>query len=199
MKQSKTTRIYKRAGVKYALAHQIKKIKPKIRRNHNYQSLMMFVSLIKAGYNPTFYFMLKKYHILLESKASVEFITQNYDIIKAWLKSQSFHEAYANHPYPPLLDPKTLDYTRISPQVAWDLNLPLPPYYKFLLFGSHATGNRGFQTFLWYCKGLDYTLIKYSNQWDSWAKQAYLCYFLEIMRNYAYISAPPPRNTLGIY
>jgi|GEM_PF-1301515 len=48
-------------------------------------------------------------------------------------------------PYP------NLSYESIPPELAWDLNLPLPPYYGFVYWGSHGCGNTGLQTFLRYC------------------------------------------------
>ena len=52
--------------------------------------------------------------------------------IKSWVESSEFKEKYANHPYPPLLNPQILDYESISADLAWELNLPLPPNYKFI-------------------------------------------------------------------
>ena len=93
--------------------------------------------------------------------------------------------------YPPLLNPKKVDYTKIPAHIAWDLNIPLPPYYKFLYFGSHAVGNRGLESFLRRCGGLNYCVQSPSLKCESWAKESYFCYFKQIIENYCVF--PPPR------
>ncbi|MCX2717423.1 DUF2972 domain-containing protein [Helicobacter sp. MIT 21-1697] len=192
MKQSKTTKIYKRMGLKYAFAYQVKKKTSKIKRSKFYLTTRMFILIIKSGYAPLFYFYLRKYHILIENEASLDLITKEYNNIKLWLDSDTFKEKYANHPYPPLLNPQELDYTKITAKVAWDLNLPLPPYYLFVFFGSHASGNRGLESFLRRCGGLNYCVQSSPCNGKSWAKESYFCFFKQIMRNYDYISPPPP-------
>lgn len=52
--------------------------------------------------------------------------------IKAWVESDEFKEKYTNHPYPPLLNPQNIDYEYIPADLAWELNLPLPPFYDLL-------------------------------------------------------------------
>ena len=52
--------------------------------------------------------------------------------IKDWTKLSEFKDKYANHPYPPLLNPQNIDYESIPADLAWELNLPLPPKYKFV-------------------------------------------------------------------
>lgn len=61
--------------------------------------------------------------------------------IKSWVKSDEFKEKYANHPYPPLLNPQTLDYESISAELAWELNLPLPKGYKFICVMASFNGH----------------------------------------------------------
>lgn len=62
---------------------------------------------------------------------------------KEWVNSKEFKEKYIDtkHPYPPLLNPNSVDYDKISAKLAWELNLPLPPNYDFIFFsnGSSAT------------------------------------------------------------
>ncbi|MCI6177429.1 MAG: hypothetical protein MR658_01135, partial [Campylobacter sp.] len=41
-------------------------------------------------------------------------------------------------PYPPLLDPASINYETSDIKLCWCLNLPLPPFYDFMIFGSHA-------------------------------------------------------------
>ena len=69
-----------------------------------------------------------------------------------WLNSKEFKEKYIDtkHPYPPLLNPDTLNdensplnYNNIPAEMAWELNLPLPKGYKFSCvmtpFGAHSS------------------------------------------------------------
>ena len=51
----------------------------------------------------------------------------------------------------------------------------MPPYYKFIYFGSHATGNRGLNNLILNCGGMDYVLA------DS--KKIYINYYEQIMSN----------------
>ena len=55
---------------------------------------------------------------------------------KVWLKSPEFKAKYidTNHPYPPLLNPQNIDYDSIPAELAWDMNLPLPPHYDLIYF-----------------------------------------------------------------
>ena len=54
--------------------------------------------------------------------------------VKAWVESSAFKTQYidANHPYPPLLNPATIDYESIPADLAWEWNLPLPPRYDII-------------------------------------------------------------------
>lgn len=63
--------------------------------------------------------------------------------MKTWLNSKEFKEKYLdiNYPYPPLLNPDSIDYESISAELAWELNLPLPPKYKFRLIMASYTGH----------------------------------------------------------
>ena len=58
----------------------------------------------------------------------------------AWVESSEFKEKYinTNHPYPPLLNPDSIDYESISAELAWDINLPLPPKYKMFYLFAHT-------------------------------------------------------------
>ena len=71
---------------------------------------------------------------------------------QAWVNSKEFNDKYikTNHPFPPLLNPKTLEdknspfhYSKIPADLAWDLNFPLPKTYKFLCvmasFNAHTS------------------------------------------------------------
>ncbi|EOH9832616.1 capsular biosynthesis protein, partial [Campylobacter jejuni] len=85
---------------------------------------------------------------------------QNFNLIEEWLLSNDFNEKYKkeNHPYPSLLDPKKLNdenekinYKNIPAELAWEMNLPLPDGYKFVLIGGHGTGEKAFQEMLSRC------------------------------------------------
>ena len=49
-----------------------------------------------------------------------------------------FFEQYSALPYPPLLDPDMINYENSDIKMCWILNIPLPPFYDFIIFGSHA-------------------------------------------------------------
>ena len=78
-------------------------------------------------------------------------LINNKEAVVAWVKSKEFKDKYANHPYPPLLNPQSLNYQQISPELAWELNLPLPPYFDFLYLTSHGSGSTGMANFLKKC------------------------------------------------
>lgn len=62
----------------------------------------------------------------------------------SWICSSEFKKNYfdTKHPYPPLLNPATIDYAKISPNLAYALNLPLPRVYDciFLRIYGCASG-----------------------------------------------------------
>lgn len=57
---------------------------------------------------------------------------------KKWLDSSEFKTKYLDtkHPYPPLLNPNSIDYKSIPAELAWELNLPLPPKYDLLTIAN---------------------------------------------------------------
>lgn len=78
-------------------------------------------------------------------------------LIEEWLLSNDFNERYKkeNHPYPSLLDPKKLNdknekinYYNIPAELAWEINLPLPSKYKFIIISHHHTGTYALRVFL---------------------------------------------------
>lgn len=71
--------------------------------------------------------------------------------IKAWVESDEFKEKYANHPYPPLLNPQNIDYESIPADLAWDLNLPLPDNYSFIFLTTHGVGRAATGSYLSTC------------------------------------------------
>ena len=62
---------------------------------------------------------------------------------KIWLNSKEFKEKYLDtkHPYPPLLNPDSVDYEIIPAELAWEWNLPLPPNYEFMYFSNGSTAS----------------------------------------------------------
>ena len=81
-------------------------------------------------------------------------INNNLTLIKEWLHSKEFKEKYLDtkHPYPSLLNPLKLDYESVDAALAWDMNVPLPERYAFLVFALHTSGEEAFRTFLTECK-----------------------------------------------
>ena len=78
----------------------------------------------------------------------LELILQYKNMILEWLESKAFKEKYASHPYPPLMDPSKVVWEQTDPLVAWDLNLPLPPFYSMLYLCPHGTGHGAMLSFL---------------------------------------------------
>lgn len=80
-------------------------------------------------------------------------IIQNYiQYIKPWLNSTEFKQNWANKPYPPLIDPKKIDFEGANALHAWTLNIPFPKYYDFVVFGSHGVGiTTAMNGYLWLC------------------------------------------------
>ena len=74
---------------------------------------------------------------------NLQFFVTNFEIIAQWLTSIEFITTYKTkaHPYPPLLNPKQVDYRQIPAEFAWRINLPLQETYKFIWFhkGSSAS------------------------------------------------------------
>ncbi|HFP7691887.1 TPA: hypothetical protein ACHD2Q_001805, partial [Campylobacter jejuni] len=88
------------------------------------------------------------------------YFIQNFDLIEEWLLSDDFKERYKKekHPYPSLLDPKKLNdetedinYNNIPAELAWEMNLPLPDRYKFVLVGESAGSHSAIVRFLKFC------------------------------------------------
>ena len=61
---------------------------------------------------------------------------------KKWLNSPEFKAKYLDtkHPYPPLLNPDSVDYKSIPAELAWDINLPLPRKYNMIYIYAHGSG-----------------------------------------------------------
>ena len=68
---------------------------------------------------------------------------------KKWLNSPEFKAKYLDtkHPYPPLLNPDSVDYKCIPAELAWEINLPLPPNYDFIYFVVWGCASRSTLTY----------------------------------------------------
>lgn len=71
---------------------------------------------------------------------NLEILEKYKNYIIPWVSSDEFKENWANKAFAPLIDPNKMDYEGSVPEHAWLLNLPLPKYYEFVVFGSHACG-----------------------------------------------------------
>ena len=84
-----------------------------------------------------------------ENKEIIEKYTKH---IIAWITSDEFKQNWANKPFPPLINPAVMDYAGSDASHAWVLNLPLPKYYDFVVFGAHASGlHSAIPAFLYLC------------------------------------------------
>ncbi|EOX1604268.1 DUF2972 domain-containing protein, partial [Campylobacter upsaliensis] len=81
---------------------------------------------------------------------NMAFVLEHFDEVSLWLNSREFKEKYEdiNHPYPPLLNPDKLNdenyilnYEKISANLAWEMNLPLPRGYKFIYLNNGASAS----------------------------------------------------------
>lgn len=108
------SKIYKRFGLKFALAYRIRKTKRKILRKTFVQKPLMlyFLFNLQRDFKAfRIYRTLRQQNILIATPKNLKFILQHYKLILQWLNSKEFKEQYitTNHPYPPLLNPKRLN------------------------------------------------------------------------------------------
>lgn len=96
----------------------------------------------------------ERYESLLLSKRVFKYFKILTPKVKIWLDSSEFKTKYLDtkHPYPPLLNPNSIDYKSIPAELAWEMNLPLPPYYDFLYISSGASGSAATFKFFLECK-----------------------------------------------
>ncbi|MGX3043854.1 DUF2972 domain-containing protein [Helicobacter sp. T3_23-1056] len=78
---------------------------------------------------------------------------------KDWLKTSEFKAKYidTNHPYPPLLNPDSIDYDSIPAEFAWEMNLPLPPHYELLTIANVCCASLATYEFLKQCNNKPYS------------------------------------------
>ncbi|WP_297570472.1 DUF2972 domain-containing protein [uncultured Helicobacter sp.] len=188
MGKSKTFEILKQSGVLNALRYVADKKAHKGGIYALLQKALMLLTLYCLDKPRAYeiYRALRRYNICVADFSFLSYFAKEYDNVKSWLESKEFKETYILPPpplytYPPLLNPKEIDYTDIPPEFAWKLNIPLPPYYQFLYFGSHATGNTGLENLIQRCGGLSY----YQGDVDveDRAKAAYITLFALIMEH----------------
>ncbi|MCX2716640.1 DUF2972 domain-containing protein [Helicobacter sp. MIT 21-1697] len=176
MRGSKTIRILKRKGIRFALAYRIRKEK--------YQTnLLILYSLffqLNSPHKLHIYKILKRFHILNIYTPTLIFIAKYYEEIISWTESIEFKTKYldTHHPYPPMLNPKrlnrdsnspypSLSYESISPKIAWDLNLPLPREYDSIWLYNSGSGGEAVQTFFHLCGVEFYTICWRVNEYKS--------------------------------
>lgn len=93
---------------------------------------------------------LKNFNIALEL---LKECAKLYPHIKYWTNSKEFKERYlnTNYLYPPLLNPDSIDYKSISAELAWELNLPLPPNYDYIYLTSGSSASEASMYFFGEC------------------------------------------------
>lgn len=148
------------------------------------------------------------------------------DYITQWLQSDKFnhvilpHEniTYKDLPYPPLIDPDIINYDTSDIKVCWTLNIPLPPFYDFMMFGTHGVGFAAIPKLLKLCgcasvgrdgekesyrlyESLFEQLVKqnaYKMGGDNKSIVLYICDFAADEDNEKLYSLIPSKNTLHI-
>lgn len=121
-----------------------------------------------------------------QNEQSTQIIQQYQDYITRWLDSDEFKQNHAQKPYPPLINPAKMEYEGSDPLHAWVLNMPLPKYYDFVAFGSHASGfHSAIPAFMGLCGVMRTMLIRedYSTpQRYKGSKGNYIRIFEELLR-----------------
>ena len=112
----------------------------------------------------------------------LQLIWEYKDAILQWINSKEFKDKYTNHPFPPLLNPATITWEQTDPQVAWDFNLPLPPFYKMLYLCPHGTGHGAMLTFLRTSGGGGEFSISY-NEAPKTAIEHYISHYTHLVQN----------------
>lgn len=101
-----------------------------------------------------------------------------------WLNSKEFNENYKNHPFAPLLNPVNVPYQKIMPQLAWDLNLPLPENYDFIFLSCHGVGRAATGSYFLSCN------VPYFNEFQTfWDSKSRYCAFYQILLSKEYQNA----------
>lgn len=94
---------------------------------------------------------IESYRYLLDYIRYIKEFTRIYRQSLSWIQSKDFISQYDTIPYPPLLNPQTLNYSYISARLAWDLNLPLPPNYDFIYIRIYACASGAMPLYLKKC------------------------------------------------
>ena len=105
---------------------------------------------------------------LLDSIIRAKELRKFYKQSIAWICSTDFKARYANHPYPPFLNPNSIDYKYISAKLAWELNLPLPQNYDYIYIRIYACASGAMPVYLRKC-GFYLTASFQDNGFDDYA------------------------------
>ncbi|EPT0409563.1 DUF2972 domain-containing protein [Campylobacter upsaliensis] len=119
---------------------------------------------------------------------------EHFDEVSLWLNSKEFKEKYEdiNHPYPPLLNPDKLNdenyilnYEKISANLAWEMNLPLPNKIKMILNWKIGAGSGMLEKL--FSKTFSNPI---NNIWDRtiWSsKGTYINYYQKVVSNFTQV------------
>ncbi|EEU7814668.1 DUF2972 domain-containing protein, partial [Campylobacter upsaliensis] len=116
---------------------------------------------------------------------NMAFVLEHFDEVSLWLNSKEFKEKYEdiNHPYPPLLNPDKLNdenyilnYEKISANLAWEMNLPLPRRYEFIHLSTFGSAYAAMQSMYSWC-GVNALCLWNPND----AKDTYLHHYARLM------------------
>lgn len=98
------------------------------------------------------------------SPLGINLAKQNIAAAQKWLNSEDFL-AYAASPFPPIFDPRDINYSKTSANYAWELNLPLPNFAKIIIWGGHNTNSRAHKTFFRLCGA---EIIEFADELDGY-------------------------------
>lgn len=114
---------------------------------------------------------------------NIEIITKFKPHIEKWLQSDEFKENFSKKPYPPLLNPNNIDYKNSQALNCWVLNLPLPKYYDFVIFGAHCCGfHAAIPGFLLLCGAQGRSMVIREGDVNKNYKENYIRMFNELCR-----------------
>ena len=125
-------------------------------------------------------------HNALQNFKNTKNILKAFDWVesKKWLNSPEFKTKYLDtkHPYPPLLNPNSIDYKSIPAELAWEMNLPLPPNYDLIYFTNGASASLCILNFFKACK---LKVIPYwIGKWDLNTGEKYMLDYANLLKNY---------------
>lgn len=102
---------------------------------------------------------LERKNFLYASRKRYKALQSIYPQVKIWLSSLEFKEKYLKHPYPPFLNPCTIEYEKISADLAYELNLPLPEQnYDLINISNGCSASAATLVFLKECGVSSYSV-----------------------------------------